>query len=200
MGRHGIGYVSSSVKFLVLKMGGMMMAKRKRTVIISVILFIISIGWIFVAFFVPRITNTESFTYDNTFKHRATVKYVEVNNDAFEIHIQENDQTLGIGMGALKGKTKLLNGINTGDTIVFWTYWVDSYNLPDVDRVSICAFSINNKPILTIEERNRMEQKSLTIVRIMTIGLAIVLVSIGVFLLIRAYRKPKDKINQNSQT
>lgn len=169
------------------------MTKKKRAVTISVILFVISIGFIFVTIFVPRITNTESFTHDNTFKHSATVAYTQITKDAFEIHIQENDKTLGIGMNALKGKTEMLNEIKAGDTIVFWTYFGDSYNLPDVESVSICAFSINNKPILTIEESNRMYQKSQTTGWIFVIVLVAILVSIGVFLLVRAYRKPKEK-------
>ena len=169
------------------------MAKKKRAVIISVILFVISIGFIFVTIFVPRITNTESLNHDNTFKHSATVEHVEVNKDTFEIHIYENEQTLGIGMSALKGKSEMLNEIKSGDTIDFWTYFGDSYNLPDVESVPICAFSVNNKPILTIEESNRMYQKSQTTGRIFVIVLVAILVSIGVFLLVRAYRKPKVK-------
>lgn len=178
----------------------MVMVKRKQAVIGNVILLVISLVIMLVVFLLPHTTNTNSFTQDNTFKHSATIEYTEVNKDkdTFDIHIKENKQTLGIGMGALKDKTELLNQINEGDTITFWTYFADSYDLPNVDEVPICAFSINNKPILTIDESNRMLQKSLFKVRIFGIVIVVILESIGVFLLVRAFRKPKEN-NQNSQ-
>lgn len=176
------------------------MTKKKRAIIISIVLFVVSLVWIFIAFFVPGIVDADSFNHDNTFKHSATVEYTEVTKDAFQIHIQENEQILGISMDFLKGKTELLREIHNGDAIVFWTYFGDVYDLPNVDNVPTCAFSINDKPILTIEESNRVLQESYINVKILVIVVAVILISIGVFLLVRSYRKPKDNINQNPQT
>lgn len=174
------------------------MNKKRRALIISIVLFIISAGFIFTAFVVPKIGNADLLTRDNTFMHQATIKYVEKHNNAFEIHIQENTQILGIGMTYLDDKMELLDEIKQGDTITFWTYYSDTFNLPDVEMVPICAFSINDVPVVTIEESNLEHQKSMIILRTFVIVIAVILIFIGVFLLLRAYRKPKDKINQNT--
>lgn len=89
--------------------------------------------------------------------------------------------------------------IQLGDRITYWTHLFDTVPMSEAAYIDIVAFTINETPIYTLEEYNKEHVKSFTRGRILVTVFSLVLIIIGIVILVRAYKLPKNNFTDNKK-
>ena len=165
------------------------MIKRRTAVIISTILFVCAVVFTLGIFIFPFIFKTDHAYEGNTYQYEGTVSYTNINNKNFEIYINEDTRPRRIKVDFLQGKEELINNIQAGSKITYWTHIFDTVSMPEAGFIDIIAFTIDDTPIYTLEEYNNEHIKSFTRGRILVTVFSLILIIIGITLLVYVYKK-----------
>lgn len=176
------------------------MVNKKRNIIISIILFIFA-ALALCSLLVPHILKTDNANEGNTFRHEGIVSHTNITDSVFEIYVEGDNRPLTLDIGKshwkdiLRGKEALVSKIESGDKIVYWTFLFDTVQISESDEIKICAFTVNKTKILTIDEFNKRGDAHWTMIRWIGVVIACIFISVGVTLLVFAYKKPKKSDN-----
>lgn len=177
----------------------MMGMRKKIAVITSTILFVCAIVFTLGIFIAPYVTKTDCAYEGNTYRYEGTVSYTNMSEKYFEIYINEDSRPRRIKIDFLRGKEISLSDIQLGDRITYWTHLFDTVPMPEAAYIDIVAFTINETPIYTLEEYNKEHVKSFTRGRILVTVFSLVLIIIGIVILVRAYKLPKNNFTDNKK-
>ena len=145
------------------------------------------------------VTKTDCAYEGNTYRYEGTVSYTNMSEKYFEIYINEDSRPRRIKIDFLRGKEISLSDIQLGDRITYWTHLFDTVPMPEAAYIDIVAFTINETPIYTLEEYNKEHVKSFTRGRILVTVFSLVLIIIGIVILVRAYKLPKNNFTDNKK-
>lgn len=168
------------------------MSKKKRwLIIVAIILFIFSIGYMIVGVFVPDLFDKE-YNETNTVEFTATVKSIEENQQGYKIYMNEYPAYLHIETYQLVSDSLLT--INKGDVISFRVITKEQVESPIVDEIYVVSLKSLNTEFITLNSSTKLLQNDIKNGRIISITVSIVMLVCAVCMISFVLYKRK-KIN-----